>query len=264
MAEMKQPLSELTGVGQVVPEVSGSSRVNVGESERLISAAGGALLVMYGLGRGSLAGLVLAAAGGALAWRGVTGYCPVNESLGRNSAEGHATDAIEISKVLTINKPREEVFRFWRNHENLPKFMRHLEDVKQIDDKHSHWKARIPGGVGTIEWDAEIIQEVENERIVWRSVEGATVDNAGEVRFMDAPNGRGTELHTTIQYRPPAGQLGELASKLFNPAFKSMIETDLRRFKQLMETGQVVLTTEGYPAATKEELEANRDRVFGL
>lgn len=260
MANTKKPVSEVLGIGQIEPEASGSSRINVGSTERVWSAAGGAILLSYGLQRRSLGGLVLAALGGYMAYRGTSGYCPMSDRFGRNTAhEGEVVDSIEISKSLTINKPREEVYKYWRQLENLPRFMFHLKEVKQIDPKRSHWVAQLADStlakaLGPVEWDAQIIDEVENERLVWKSVEGARVDNAGEVRFVDAPGGRGTEVHATIQYRPPAGQLGGTIMKLFNPTFQQMIKQDLRRFKQLLETGEIA-TIKGQPSGRQKESE---------
>jgi len=258
MANEKEPVSRVLGIGQIEPEVSGSSRINVGQTERILSAAGGSLLLAYGLRKGTLGGLLLAVAGGSLIYRGASGYCPLNNAIGRNTAEpGEVTGSIEIARSLTINKPRAEVYAYWRQLENLPRFMFHLKEVKQYDPKHSHWVAQVADGklakaLGTVEWDAQIVEEVENERLVWKSVEGASVDNAGEVRFIDAPGNQGTEVHATIQYRPPAGGLGSAVMKLFNPAFKEMIKQDLRRFKQLMETGEIA-TIEGQSSGRKAE-----------
>ncbi|KAB7725986.1 DUF2892 domain-containing protein [Rudanella paleaurantiibacter] len=241
----KQSKAKLPAMAQVEPIPSGSSKINVGDSERVLSVAGGALLATIGIRQGGLGGMLLAVLGSTIAYRGVSGYCPVNDFVGRDTSEAKAqTDVIEISQVVTINKPRAEVYQYWRHLENLPEFMTHLQSVTQIDDKRSHWVAPVPGtekfeNFGNIEWDAEITEEVENSRLVWRSVPGASIDNAGEVRFTDAPQGRGTELHAVIKYRPPQGIVGELVSKLLNPAFKSMVEAEIRRFKRLLETNSV-------------------------
>lgn len=245
MAKTTESLAKLPGMAQIEPMPSGSSKINVGENERVLSVTGGALLAAIGLRRGSLGGALLAVIGGALVFRGASGYCPLNEAIGRNTAEGKAeTDVIEIAEVVTINKPREEVYKYWRRLENLPKFMTHLQSVNQLDNKRSHWVASIPGtenfeNVGNVEWDAEIVEEEENSRLVWRSVPGASIDNSGEVRFTNAPQGRGTELHAVIKYRPPQGMIGEVASKLLNPVFKKMVEGDIKRFKRLLETNSV-------------------------
>lgn len=237
------------------PPVSGSSYVNVGTTERIISAVGGGILAILGArqladsDKSSASGIALAASGVALLLRGASGYCPVNQLTGRDSSESQP-EALEISKSVTVNKPREEVYAFWRQLENLPQFMKHLSEVKQLDHKRSHWKAQLTeGGLGQVAWDAEITDEIENQRLAWRSVPGAMVDNAGEVHFEDAPSGRGTEIHATILYRPPVGALGNVVTKWLNPALSQMVKEDLRRFKQVAETGELTTNGQGQPAA---------------
>lgn len=115
--------------------------------------------------------------------------------------------------------------------------MKHLQDVDEITEKRSNWVARIPGGLGTLEWEAEIIQEEENRIIAWRSLPDSEIQNSGEVRFEDVPGGMGTRVKTRINYQPPAGEIGELAAKLLNPAFSQIVKNDLRWFKGYMETG---------------------------
>ncbi len=246
----------------VDPIPSGSSRINVGETERYVSVGGGALLTTVGLKTGGFGGLLLTALGGYLVYRGATGYCAVSHALNRDtSGEKAETDVLEISKSVTINKSRAEVYAFWRNHENLPKFMQHLESVTEIDSKRSHWVAKASTGnrlgqlLPAVEWDAEIVEDEPDSRIVWRSVPGAYVDNAGEVRFVDAPGGRGTEVHATIKYRAPEGVVGEAVLKLLNPTFKQMIKEDIRRFKRLLEAGEIP-TLEGQPSGRVKEGES--------
>src|SRR5207237_3055072 len=123
-----------------------------------------------------------------------------------------------------------EVYDFWRNFGNLPRFMDHLESVQVTGDRRSHWKAKAPAGT-TVEWDAETTENRPNELIAWRSVEGADVTNAGVVRFVAAPGGRGTEIHVDLRYEPPAGKLGKLVAKLFGEEPSQQVEGDLRRFK---------------------------------
>lgn len=239
-------LSRLLKTAHISPPLTGSSQINVGTSERIISAASGALLSLYGLKKGGIAGVATAIAGGSLVLRGVSGYCPVNEAAGRDTAETESI-AVEITRSLTVLKPRKELYAYWRKLENLPTFMKHLKEVTQTGGKASHWEAHIPGDLGTIEWEAEITQEKENELIGWQSLPDSDIDNAGEVRFKDAPAGRGTVVQATISYRPPAGSLGGGAAKLLNPLFKQMVKEDLRRFKRLMETGEIP-TIEGQPS----------------
>jgi uncharacterized membrane protein len=144
-----------------------------------------------------------------------------------------------VHKSITVNRPAEEVYGFWRQFENLPRFMMHLESVQVTGGRRSHWKAKAPAGK-TVEWDAEMTEDRPNELIAWRSVEGADVSNAGVVRFVPAPGGRGTEIHVEMSYDPPAGKLGVLAAKLFGEEPSQQVEGDLRRFKQVMEIGEVV------------------------
>jgi uncharacterized membrane protein len=227
------------------------SQVNVGGTERWGSALAGGALAIYGLTRRTWGGVVLALVGGTLIHRGSTGHCYMYDAVGVNTAEGTdnplvsvpAGKGIKVEKSVTVNKSPEELYRFWRNFENLPRFMNHLESVKDTGGDRSHWVAKAPAGK-TVEWDAEIYNEKENELIAWRSLEGADVDNAGSVRFEPATGGRGTIVRVTLKYDPPGGPLGALVAKLFGEEPSQQIEEDLRRFKQVMETGETA-TTEG-------------------
>lgn len=242
-------LSRLLRTAHISPPLTGSSQINVGGTERLLSVVGGALLSWYAVKKPTAIGLALGAAGSSLLFRGVTGYCPINEAMGRDTAEKESL-SIEITRSLTIRKPRKELYSYWRRLENLPNFMKHLKDVRETGAQQSHWTARIPGGIGTLEWEAEITQEEENSLLAWQSLPGSDIDNAGEVRFKDAPAGRGTVVQATISYRPPAGSLGGGAARLLNPIFKQIVKEDIRRFKRLMETGEIP-TIEGQPSGRK-------------
>ncbi|CBN58043.1 MULTISPECIES: SRPBCC family protein [Kamptonema] len=208
---------------------------NSGDKERWASLIGGGALVLYGLSQRSLRGALVAIAGGGLAYHGVSGGNVVQ------SAEN--MDNIKVEKTVTIDKSPEELYRFWRDFENLPHFMKHLKSVKVIDDKRSHWIASAPMD-NSIEWDAEIINEQENRLIAWASVEGADVDNSGFVRFQPASTGQGTEVKVVIEYNPPGGAITAAFAKLFGEEPKQQIGDDLRRFKQIMETGEIA-TVEG-------------------
>jgi uncharacterized membrane protein len=153
---------------------------------------------------------------------------------GRPGAQG-----IRVRKAVTINRSPEEVYGFWRNLENLPRFMAHLESVSELDQRRSYWKVRAPLGT-TVEWTAEIIEDRPNELISWRSTEQAQVPNSGTVRFTRAPGGRGTEVHLELSYDPPAGAVGAAFAKLMGREPSQQVDGDLRRFKQVMETGEVV------------------------
>ena len=145
---------------------------------------------------------------------------------------------VVIGRTVTINRSREDLYRFWRDFRNLPRFMENIERVTVQDDDHSHWVVAAPGG-STVEWDSAITEDVPNERISWTSLEGASVRNSGSVQFYDSSNHRGTRVTVTIAYDPPAGAIGRLVAKLFQREPKIQSRQDLRRFKQLMETGEV-------------------------
>jgi uncharacterized membrane protein len=146
---------------------------------------------------------------------------------------------MEVRKAITVNRSPDEVYRFWRDLSNLPRFMSHLQSVDVIDESRSHWVARAPAG-GTVEWDAEIVDDRPNQRIAWQSLEGSEVENAGSVTFTPAPGERGTEVRVALRYLPPAGATGRAIARLFGQEPGQQIEADLRAFKQVIETGEVV------------------------
>ena len=157
---------------------------------------------------------------------------------GRNERGLAEPEGIHVLSAITVNRPRDEVYRFWRDIENLPKFMEHLESVR-VHDGRSTWRAKGPAGT-TVEWDAEIVADQPNENLAWRSCQGADVPNQGSVRFLDAPGGRGTEVRVELRYDPPTGALGATVAKLFGAEPGQEIAGDLRRFKQVLETGEVL------------------------
>ena len=217
---------------------TGSSTINVGAEERVLSAIAGAALASYGLRHlFTLRGLLSTAAGGLLLSRGITGYCMVNNALGRNSAV-RKTSAMEANATFVINKPRHQVYAFWRQLENLPRFMKHLENVKVLDSFRSTWTAKVPGNLGTVSWEAAITEDREGEFLSWSSLPGSTIDNAGSIEFKDTANGLDTEIKVQMTYRLPGGDIGTLAGKLFNPAVEDIIREDIQRFKSIMETGE--------------------------
>ena len=148
---------------------------------------------------------------------------------------------IHAKGTCIVNLPPEEVYNFWRDFQNLPRFMRHLESVEQIGEGRSRWKAKGPAGMD-VEWEAMIVADVPGEVITWRSLENSDVDNAGAVRFEQAPGGRGTIVKVNIQYDPPAGVIGATVAKLFGEEPEQQLDDDLRRFKQVLEIGEVVVS----------------------
>lgn len=147
-------------------------------------------------------------------------------------------EAAMVGRTVTINRPRAELYAFWRDLRNLPRVMDNIESIEVGDDRRSHWRVKAPAGQ-TVEWDSLITEDVENEVIAWESEEGSQIRNAGRIEFRDGPPGRGTEVTAAFVYDPPAGDLGKLIAKLFGKEPKVQTRHDLRRFKQLMETGEI-------------------------
>jgi uncharacterized membrane protein len=241
--------------------------VNLAETERWASLVAGSALAVIGLTRRSGSGLTTALMGGELIRRGVTGHSFLYELLGVRTApkgQGAETTSVpyetgtRVDRAVTVAKPRAEVYRLWRDLENLPRFMKHIESVRQLDDRHSRWVVCAPAGK-TVEWEAEIINEIENELIGFRSICG-NVNLAGSVQFKDAPAGRGTEVIVELQYVPPVGLLGAFAAKMWGEEPSQQITEDLRRFKQMAEAGEI-LTNEGQPVgASVREQKHERQR----
>ncbi|HEX2833332.1 MAG TPA: SRPBCC family protein [Thermoanaerobaculia bacterium] len=230
---------------------------NVNDPERWVSAIFGAALTAYGLKRRSIGGLILGAIGGTLLWRGATGNCPIYSGLGVSTATDDAVRnvsvpygrGVRVEKAVTVNTSAEQVYRFWRDFSNLPRFMHNLEAVEVHDDKRSRWVAKGPAGKD-VAWEAEIINEIPNELIGWRSINGSEVDNAGSVHFKQVPGGRGTEVKVVLRYDPPAGRFGATVSKLLGEDPALNVQEDLRRLKMLLETGEIA-TTEGQSSGRK-------------
>jgi len=223
---------------ELQPYEGGSGVVNVGSDERIVSAALGAFLLSSGLSslfKNPISGLVKTGLGGWLLYRGASGNCPVYSGMGKTKGVGHSS-AINIRTSLIVNKPKDEVYAFWRKLENLPLFMKHLSSVTEIDSKHSHWEASLPGNIGKVKWNAEIVKEEEGYMIGWQSIPNSQINNAGKVVFNDALNGKGTELEVVISYHPPAGDIGAGVAKLLNPVFEKIIRKDVINFKEYIET----------------------------
>jgi len=226
---------------------------NISDLEKWVSIAAGAGLAVYGLSRLRSNGWLWSGLGGLLLRRGVRAHCDVYQALGIDTyARANDTSAalggsrgVDVLESVTINRSVSELYRFWRNLENLPRFMRHLQSVEKMTDTISRWRARGPVGL-TVEWEAEIYNEVADKLIAWRSLEGSTVISAGSVNFDDAGPGRGTRVTVHLQYSPPGGKLGARVAKLFGADAETEIREDLRRFKQLLEAGEVA-TTSGQP-----------------
>jgi uncharacterized membrane protein len=215
---------------------------NVDDIERVISVVAGTALALFGLKRFSFTRLGLAALGGNLVYRGVTGYCSLYQKLGVSTAdtsEGvRGNLGTKIERSIIIYAEHEKVYRFWRNFGNLPRFMDNLDEVQVLDARRSRWIARGPGGV-RVEWEAEIINEIPNELIAWRST-GGNVDHAGSVHFELGPGGRGTIVRVSLQYDPPGGTAGHAVAAFLGGDAGSRIEQDLLNCKKMMESGEAV------------------------
>lgn len=220
-------------------------RVNVGETERWISTAGGAGFVLYGLKTRGLMGLTLGAIGAAMLYRGTTGHCSAYSKLGMSTAENDRSQAsldggnsIKVEESIFVAADHVTLYKYWRQLSNLPKVMSHLESVVESGNKRSHWVAKAPLGM-TAEWDAEIINETENELIAWRSLEGSEIPNAGSVRFTRDTTGAGTTIKVSLMYHPPAGKLGGYVARLLGEEPGVQIAEDLKKYKAMAEAGKL-------------------------
>lgn len=222
--------------------------INVGDLDRKISLGVGGLMALSTLapvpGR-----LIRLGVGAFLLYRGIGRRDKLSELLGVSTVGQGENDlrllaparGIRMERAVTVNRPRQEVYAYWRELSNLPRFMRHLKSVTSTGGGRSHWVAAAPFEV---QWDAQITEEREGELLAWRSLEGSQVNNAGQVRFSDAPAGKGTEIHVVIEYSPSLGPAGAAAAKLVQGATATQIREDLGRFKAMLEAGQI-LTVEG-------------------
>jgi len=212
--------------------------INVNGPERVISAAAAGLLfysAAKNVFRSPFASIIKTAAGGLMLYRGLTGHCPVYEKLNINTAE---IENINIKIEFIVKRPRAEVYAAWRRLENLPLFMRHLVNVEEKGPRFSRWKAKLPGSIGTISWNAEIVED-KDYFIGWQSLKGSDIFNAGKVEFRDVPEG--TEIQAAISYKAPAGAFGTQIAKLLNPVFKKMVENDIRNFKDFIENDGTIV-----------------------
>jgi uncharacterized membrane protein len=238
---------------------------NVGPAERQTSLAAGGILAMLGLARRDWVGLGIAALGGAMLHRGATGKCYLYQALDMNTAVGNEPElatqfggrilrqndfsrGLRVAQAFTVSKSKQECYDFWHQLENLPRIMSHIEEVRRLDDRRTHWVAKAPRlAGGKYEWDAETVEDVPGERISWRSLPGADIDNAGTVRFEESP--RGTIVRAEISYVPPGGKLGNLIVTMLGQSPDRVLREDLRNFKRMMEIGEP-LTILGQSAGT--------------
>jgi uncharacterized membrane protein len=214
---------------------------NISATEKWVSTIAGAALAIAGYKRSNRA---LGVAGLGLVARGVSGFCPVSAAIGRDTSSTDTREAlggsggVRVEASTTIYRPAQEIYTYWRQFDNLPRFMSHLQEVRDLGNGRSVWTATGPLGV-PVSWTAELINDIAPELISWRSVEDSDVVTAGSVRFKSAPGDHGTEVRVKLQYDPPAGKVGATVAWLFGEDPETQIEEDLRRFKQLIETGEI-------------------------
>ena len=240
------------------PARSASPRTvhNVADPERVASVALGAVLIGLGVRRRDAGGMLAAIAGGLLVHRGATGHCMVYGRLGIStgdaeavldsprrditgrSATVNARKAIKVEHRVRVAAPREMLYAFWRRFENLPRVMRHLESVSEISASQSHWKAKAPAGM-SVEWDAELVNDIPDRLIAWKSVGSPQVPNAGSVHFDDAAGG-GTMLRVVLDYEPPAGRTGRVIAQMFGEDPDTQVREDLATFKADVESGRIL------------------------
>lgn len=210
-------------------------RVNVGTAERIFMVAAGSYLLYRALKKKDQKKVAEGITGGTMLFRGISGYCPAYDALDKsNIVKG---DNISVNASLTINKPVNEVYEAWRNLEQHPVFMKHLDSVVEESKFISSWKAKLPGGIASVGWKAEILMDEPGKILSWHSLPGSAVQNAGKVKFED--NGASTRIDVTISYHAPLGKPGELAAKLLNGKFQQMLQSDIENFKEFIETGSV-------------------------
>ncbi|MDY0988211.1 SRPBCC family protein [Flavobacterium sp. CFBP9031] len=208
-------------------------KTNVSALERVLMVTSGAYLLYNALSKEKKS-ISQAGAGGAMLLRGISGYCPIYDAAGHLMNDKASNVNIRLNTV--INKPVGEVYDFWRNLENLPKFMSHLASIKTIDENTSEWTAKGPGGIGSVSWKAKIAKDRKDKLLSWFSLDDATIRNAGKVIFK--AHGNTTELDITISYHAPLGIAGESAAKLLNPYFEKLVKNDLLSLKNHLESNE--------------------------
>lgn len=240
----------------------GGEGANVGSAERTVSVVAGSILGFLGIGRADVTGLVIAGVGGALIYRGATGRCPMYRAAGIDTAQEDGASGLmgrssrsrragaHLVQSYLIQRSAEELYREWRDFEQFPRIMSHVESVRGIDERRTHWVARGPSVARIkVEWDAEMTADEPGRRIAWRSLPGADVDNSGSVTFTPALGDRGTMVRVVIDFEPPGGRLGRWAANYFGPTLERQIKEDLRNFKRVMEVGELP-TVDGQPRGT--------------
>lgn len=231
---------------------------DLAERQRWLAAAAGSAMILQGFRQRNTGKWLLTLVGAGLLYQGVSGTnvlgkLPVVRTMVSKQ------QGVRVQKIITVNKPPAELYQFWRNLENLPRFMRHVKEVRQLDQEKSHWRVAIIQNI-ELEWDAHITVDRPNEMIAWETLPGATVGNRGYVKFIPAPGNRGTEVSVALEYDPPGAALGLAAGEMVKFIAAHDIEEDIRAFKRMMEAGEVP-TTQGQPAARPEAWQHHEQRA---
>jgi uncharacterized membrane protein len=213
----------------------GETYINIDLAERIASVAGGGLLLALSLEERSLPKLATTLPGGVLLYRGLTGHCSVLAQLGINRRYAARLKSVHIHEKVAVDRPRQELYAFWRDVENLPGFMKYLKAVRELDGRLSEWQAHVLGNKGTLTWKSEIVEDRHDAVIAWRSLPGSDIETPGKVRFRDGRGDGSTGVFIVMEYRRSSGER-------INPAFLQTLKDDVRRFKTLMETGAITST----------------------
>lgn len=223
--------------------------LNLTRVDRWSYVASGLSLVAWGLRRASPGGGALAGVGGWLLYQAYTGnnpmFNPLNIRVNPNPREADAKETVMVDASLTIGKPRDQIYRFWKQLDNLPRIAPQVRSIDMLDDRRSHWRVKFP--TGEVEWDSEITRDEENREIAWRTTMNQSVVNFGSVQFRDAPGGRGSLVKVHLEYVPPVGSLGTAIARMIGQSPERMVEEALSRLKQWLETGEIA-TTQGLPS----------------
>ena len=214
-------------------ERAAKTKPNVDPLERFLSVITGTSLLVHSLRTRNRLLVPELIAGSWLLYRGYSGHCAVKKAIERNR---ESVSNINVKWTMIVNRPRAEVYRFWRNLSNLPLFMKHVASVHQVNERLSNWTISIPGNIKDVSWRAELVKEIPNELLSWHSLPGSEITNAGKIEFRDALGKHGTGITASVSYQPPFGKIGEHLLKLFNPVFKKTVMEDLNNFKNFIES----------------------------
>jgi len=220
----------------------------MGSAYQMAPLVVGGLMAALGLRRGGWLGYGIALAGLGVMQQSFSGKPDLYEWAGYGDRVDHDSRAVTAAHTMTISRPREEIYKYFRDFSNLAKFMKHVDRIDIIDNDHSHWVVLAPGGL-KVSWQAEITDDQPNRRVAWRSMDGADVPNWGHVEFREAPAGRGTEMHVVIRYEPPGGMLGRAIARALGREPQVQLREDLERFKRIMETGEGALSSRSSTAS---------------